>query len=217
MKEKVFYIVNLDKKRISILSLFLVGLLFSFFFLGVSIGKGNAMAKNRFESFPMEEKNEITQSQEDKSEEKEAVTFANKAPDEISGENAPPKESEIIDLEAPGENVSRQEALHQEKPAPNLQKKTPKKVESKVVTGQSVGNYTIQLAAFTTLADAEFYIKKIIKDNPNLRSKPYSKKSGKFFLVRLGASNDQNELKNLLKNLKIDDKIKNQALIVKNS
>ncbi|XDD50970.1 SPOR domain-containing protein [Leptospira sp. WS92.C1] len=39
MKEKIFYVINLDNKRILILSLFLLGLLFSFFFLGVSVGK----------------------------------------------------------------------------------------------------------------------------------------------------------------------------------
>lgn len=40
MKERVFYVINLDKQRIAVLSLFFTGLLFSFFFLGLSIGKG---------------------------------------------------------------------------------------------------------------------------------------------------------------------------------
>ncbi|APY25075.1 Sporulation and cell division repeat protein [Leptospira borgpetersenii str. 4E] len=31
MKEKIFYVINLDNKRILILSTFLIGLLFSFF------------------------------------------------------------------------------------------------------------------------------------------------------------------------------------------
>lgn len=39
MKEKIFYVINLDNKRILILSAFLIGLFFSFFFLGVSVGK----------------------------------------------------------------------------------------------------------------------------------------------------------------------------------
>ncbi len=42
MKERVFYVVNLDKQRIGILSLFLFALFFSFFFLGVSVGKGRS-------------------------------------------------------------------------------------------------------------------------------------------------------------------------------
>ncbi|TGL76437.1 SPOR domain-containing protein [Leptospira yasudae] len=42
MKEKIFYVINLDNKRILILSTFLIGLLFSFFFLGVSVGKKRA-------------------------------------------------------------------------------------------------------------------------------------------------------------------------------
>ncbi|AYV55297.1 SPOR domain-containing protein [Leptospira kmetyi] len=42
MKEKIFYVINLDNKRILILSIFLIGLLFSFFFLGVSVGKKRA-------------------------------------------------------------------------------------------------------------------------------------------------------------------------------
>jgi|GEM_PF-2197430 len=40
MKERVFYVINLDKQRIGVLSLFLFALFFSFFFLGVSVGKG---------------------------------------------------------------------------------------------------------------------------------------------------------------------------------
>ncbi|EMY78350.1 sporulation and cell division repeat protein [Leptospira weilii serovar Ranarum str. ICFT] len=42
MKEKIFYVINLDNKRILILSMFLIGLLCSFFFLGVSVGKKSA-------------------------------------------------------------------------------------------------------------------------------------------------------------------------------
>lgn len=42
MKEKIFYVINLDNKRILILSTFLIGLLFSFFLLGVSVGKKRA-------------------------------------------------------------------------------------------------------------------------------------------------------------------------------
>lgn len=41
MREKIFYVINLDKNRIGLLSLLLLGLLFSFFFLGVSVGRGN--------------------------------------------------------------------------------------------------------------------------------------------------------------------------------
>ncbi|TGL37636.1 SPOR domain-containing protein [Leptospira perdikensis] len=42
MKERVFYVINLDKQRIGVLSLFLFALFFSIFFLGVSVGKGKA-------------------------------------------------------------------------------------------------------------------------------------------------------------------------------
>ncbi|MCC5815518.1 MAG: SPOR domain-containing protein [Leptospira sp.] len=216
MKEKVFYIVNLDKKRISVLSLFLVGLLFSFFFLGVSVGKGNAIVQNRYDAFPQENKKVIEKPENSESTEDQTVTFSNKAPEILDSNKVSNEESEVVDLQTPGENVKRQENLHQDKPAPNLQKKSPKKqITASSNTGS--GSYTIQLAAFTSLSDAEFYIKRIIKDNPNLKSKPFSKKSGKFYLVRIGGSNDQDELKNLLKNLKIDEKIRNQALIVKNS
>ncbi|PKA24784.1 cell division protein, partial [Leptospira sp. mixed culture ATI2-C-A1] len=40
MKERVFYVINLDKQRIGVLSLFLFALFFSIFFLGVSVGRG---------------------------------------------------------------------------------------------------------------------------------------------------------------------------------
>ncbi|EOQ90416.1 sporulation and cell division repeat protein [Leptospira yanagawae serovar Saopaulo str. Sao Paulo = ATCC 700523] len=42
MKERVFYVINLDKQRIGVLSLFLFALFFSIFFLGVSVGKGKS-------------------------------------------------------------------------------------------------------------------------------------------------------------------------------
>lgn len=43
MKERVFYVINLDKQRIGVLSLFLFALFFSIFFLGVSVGKGRTI------------------------------------------------------------------------------------------------------------------------------------------------------------------------------
>jgi cell division septation protein DedD len=228
MREKIFYIVNLDKKRISILSLFLLGLLFSFFFLGVSVGKGNAMAKSQeIEQVPgdKEAKPEAAQNQVESSQNEETIQLANIAPaDKESGTDTnptsqpEPKESEVINLTTPEENIKRQEEIFSQKKAPPMLKKhTPKKVSNSDTTSSKLGIYTVQLVAFTSKTDADFYVKKILKENPNLKNKPFITHRGRFFLVRIGSSSQKAELRSLLSKLNIDEKIRSQALIVKNS
>ncbi|PJZ85772.1 SPOR domain-containing protein [Leptospira harrisiae] len=56
MKERVFYVINLDKQRIGVLSLFLFALFFSIFFLGVSVGRGK-----QEEAQTLQKKSELTQ------------------------------------------------------------------------------------------------------------------------------------------------------------
>ncbi|MCW7492807.1 SPOR domain-containing protein [Leptospira sp. 2 VSF19] len=56
MKERVFYVINLDKQRIGVLSLFLFALFFSIFFLGVSVGRGK-----QEEAQSLQKKSEETQ------------------------------------------------------------------------------------------------------------------------------------------------------------
>ncbi len=219
MKERVFYIVNLDRKRISILLLFLFGLLFSFFVLGVSVGKGTAMARiqkanlNTVSSSqtpsvsksilpsPSTQADEKTATNEVESSD---LTLANKAP-----------ESKVISLDAPPkleEDTKKTEELHEsEEPVKILRRHTPKKT---IVASDPGGMYTIQLAAFSTKQDAENLIRKILLNNPG--TKPFLKQSGKFYLVRIGASNDRNQLKKFLEGLKLDANIKKNAILVKN-
>ncbi|TGM48291.1 SPOR domain-containing protein [Leptospira biflexa] len=52
MKERVFYVINLDKQRIGVLSLFLFALFFSIFFLGVSVGKGKTEETQSLQKTP---------------------------------------------------------------------------------------------------------------------------------------------------------------------
>ncbi|MCZ8239040.1 MAG: SPOR domain-containing protein [Leptospiraceae bacterium] len=69
MREKIFYVINLDKNRIGLLSLLLLGLLFSFFFLGVSVGRGNTkIAKSQ-----MANENQISEASGEAKDEKDAT------------------------------------------------------------------------------------------------------------------------------------------------
>lgn len=225
MREKIFYIVNLDKKRISILSLFLLGLLFSFFFLGVSVGKGNAVATNQdINSIPRDQETKSAVAKIELSENEETAQLANIAPIEKEpnkGKNTltepETKEAEIINLTIPGENIKRQEEIFSQKKAPPIQRKSSPKKVKKPDTTTKLGLYTVQLIAFTSKADAEFYVKRILNENSTLKSKPFITHRGRFYLVRIGTSSHKAELRTLLSQLKIDEKIRSQALIVKNS
>lgn len=221
MKEKIFYVVNLDKKRISVLSLFLVGLISSFFFLGVSVGKGNRIAGNLQASDKNIADKEVASPSENSLSEKkedpkqEEVALSNISPHANNTEEEKKPEAEVIDLEKPGENVGRQENLYQNKPTPNLNKKTPKNGISSPTKSQ--GAYSVQLVAFNRKSDADLYLRKLSKDNARLSQKPFIVPRGKLFLVRIGKSNDKDELKKLLSKIKVDENIRKQAIIVKNS
>lgn len=265
MREKIFYVINLDKNRIGLLSLLLLGLLFSFFFLGVSVGRGNTKiaksqianenqiseasgeVKNEKEAYDpnaVPESNEtvanissnesklrkdslITDSalpsnpSQENGEPAEGIKLSNKAPNSLL---ATANNSTIVDLQSskseqnvPSENTKRQEMLHSQdsKSLSSLSKKTAKKSNT-LISGQT-GIYTIQVAAFTDKSVAETYAKKINLENPRLKVKAYVKKSGKNYLVRLGADNDKDQLRKLISILKLDSSIRKSAIIVKNS
>lgn len=226
MKEKIFYVVNLDQKRISILAVFFTGLLFSFFFLGVSVGKGRTLA-----NAPLPTEPEISQSlpttdpQPTEPKQEETVQLANRSPKSdtdllptpsIQGQDL--GKTEVIDLQAPSENTERQAQIFEKQtPPPVVSKKTARKPslsEDAMVRG---GLYTIQLVAFSQKSDADFFRKKLIQDNPKLKTKPFVKQKGSLYLVRIGQSDSKDDLKKILTSLKLEEKVRSQAMIVKNS
>ncbi|TGK22996.1 SPOR domain-containing protein [Leptospira stimsonii] len=158
MKEKIFYVINLDNKRILILSLFLLGLLFSFFFLGVSVGKKRG-GNSGEESLTLNDiKNQEVQSGIPFSEPGQIPTEGNKASatseippattsspsnskeqDSVTFKNIPPA-TEVVEFKKSGtspsssvekENKSAPETLSVKEPEGSRESKKIKKNEEK--------------------------------------------------------------------------------------
>ncbi|TGM23303.1 SPOR domain-containing protein [Leptospira meyeri] len=83
MKERVFYVINLDKQRIGVLSLFLFALFFSIFFLGVSVGRGK-----QEEAQSLQKKTEETQAKPELTESTIPAPVATNGTDANLGTNA---------------------------------------------------------------------------------------------------------------------------------
>jgi cell division septation protein DedD len=255
MREKIFYVINLDKKRIAYLTLFLAGLLSSFFFLGVSIGKTKSQQtaqanQNTPGTSPIQtvgsdklsdsdkntnlEDNPISQSGNTNENSPETASTEESGSGEIRLANrgtagsglASGAKKEIIRLDQketgsksiPGEDVNRQEEIYKEKPAPQIsQKSTPKSKTSDLDSRFSSGIYSIQLAAFSQKSQAESYQKKLSQENPKYKGLVFITKKGNYYLVRVGKSNQKEDLQKLLAKLKLSDSIRKGSIIVKNS
>lgn len=233
MKEKVFYVVNLDKKRITFLLMFLAGLLSSFFFLGVSVGKGNAMVQMHKANLPAPTTAEPTQPNPNPNnpsdttiafhstkENQGTYPFANKAPQSSEEPTKTEIPNELPTTKSFQENIEQVETYHESQPNPPkviTNKHTPKRETTIDSLQDQTGNFTIQIAAFSNKEDAEKLVRKILSDNPNLKVKPYIRQSGKYYTVRLGRSNNKIALKNLLDTIHLQPQLKKSAYIIKYS
>lgn len=106
MKERVFYVINLDKQRIGVLSLFLFALFFSIFFLGVSVGKGKSegtenLQKANLAALNSESNGTNLPSPESLSKKVEETTAANQQGTQVA--------SSLVQGTKPKESVSSQE------------------------------------------------------------------------------------------------------------
>lgn len=163
MKEKVFYVINLDNKRITLLSAFLIGLLFSFFFLGVSIGRKRGQVQ---EDLSLNSLNNSTTAQpaEPTQGQTQHIAINSSAPqngtreEEIKFRNLPPG-SEIVDLRSTVSPTKKEEVAKISADAPGEPHKEKKLVKrekdskkSEIVSRKSAhrneAGFYVQIAAF---------------------------------------------------------------------
>lgn len=231
MKEKIYYVVNLDSSRLFFLFTLLCVLLTSFFFLGVSIGRSKQaiavqMEKEK-ESLPKEEYSKIP--------EKEIASnslgdtnsnLTTPVVDDLALRNISSRESKIdpasekseqvVDLGSTEKNDTAFETNPPEKVSKTKKRKTVSKVSKKSVVSKSDGLYTIQVASFKNRDKAAEFLNKIQAENKGkFVYPPYIVTSSGNFQVRVGKSSDRKRVESLLSRLKLDPSLKKKASIVK--
>lgn len=123
MREKIFYVINLDKNRIGLLSLLLLGLLFSFFFLGVSVGRGNTKIAqgqitndNKLADATQENKNTEKSSEQNALSSEEGSTASNS---ENTSSNTNEKSESSLNPSSQEQSVQAPEEITLSNKAPN--------------------------------------------------------------------------------------------------
>lgn len=210
MKERTFYVINLDNKRIGIILTLLTVMLSSFFLLGMSVGKkkataqiaekpdGQEMVSERYELPGIEKKDDSVKITED--------MYAKPA------ETIPKKEAEVVDLNSAYQEKSRVSGNKITATFPGTDiapKKEPKKAALNKTKKAKIANpskepvagdtYTVQLGAFRHKKEAMALKKDLIESKKGL--KPYVQKEGALYCVRIGKSKDKKELKKIIARL----------------
>ena len=204
MKKKVFYIVNLDTKRILFLIIFLLATISSFFTLGLTLGKKSNLSLPKI---PQEPNIEVASDVLDSDpKETELEPNPNPAETQLPTENTEEK-VEIVVLK---ENPPPEQETPENIPTENTeeQKKT-KEIEE--IPEEIDNYYTIQLAAFKSKKSAEELKKSIERRN---KVKSYIVKNEKgYYLVRVGRERTKKRIERILRKLKT--KYKRNSIIKK--
>ncbi len=238
MKERVFYVVNLDKQRIGILSLFLFALFFSFFFLGVSVGKGRSengqMQQQALASTPEIVQAETKATAEEsiplpKSQNMEvpmadvatnsgiqgnATTQANitnpyYAESSTAKDEEEERKTQVVDLTKPIATLKKSETKHKEVAFRN---QSPVKVKKSINKEYSADEklYTVQLGAFGTRESAETLLGSL--NAQKLKLKSFIVYKNGYFVVQMGKSPNKSELQKAIAKLKPE--YKSKAMVV---
>ncbi|EMJ97247.1 SPOR domain-containing protein [Leptospira sp. WS58.C1] len=216
MKEKIFYVINLDNKRITLLSLFLVGLLFSFFFLGVSVGRKRGqvqddLALNSNRDVQSLSSSTVNQAMDESSTVKreEEVKFRNLPPGaevvDLRSEVSPAKKEEPskIEVEAPSSSHPEKRLVRKEKESKKLIHTSPRKA----AVHKSDNDFFVQVAAFKTKEKAD-------ELRSSLGGKSYVKKTKNgYFTVRMGNFPSKEDAERSMK--KLPGNLKENALVSK--
>ncbi|WP_061221167.1 SPOR domain-containing protein [Leptospira borgpetersenii] len=236
MKEKIFYVINLDNKRILILSTFLIGLLFSFFFLGVSVGKKRAgdsneesLALNEFknqkiqDSIPFSEPGqvegnasaeipEVNVNSPSNANSQESVTFKNIPP---AAEVVEFKKPEAVSTHVEKENRTALETLSVKEPSDSKKTKRNEGKKSKRISSKSSvesGVFSLQVAAFKEKEKADGLKKSISGKEKNTKAIVKKSRNG-YYTVRFGSASSKKEAESFVKLLPV--KLRSGAIVVK--
>ncbi|AVV50195.1 SPOR domain-containing protein [Leptospira santarosai] len=233
MKEKIFYVINLDNKRILILSAFLIGLFFSFFFLGVSVGKKRegisdegSLTLNETknlkiqDSIPFADPGRISSEGNNASAE---IPEANvnspsntNSQESVAFKNIPPatevvefKKPEAVSTHVEKENIETPKEPNDSKKTKRNEEKKSKQVFSKVA---SSGGFSLQIAAFREKEKADELKKSISGKEKNTKAIVKKSRNG-YYTVRFGSASSKKEAENLTKLLPV--KLRSGVIVVK--
>ncbi|ABJ79807.1 SPOR domain-containing protein [Leptospira borgpetersenii serovar Hardjo-bovis] len=233
MKEKIFYVINLDNKRILILSTFLIGLLFSFFFLGVSVGKKRAgdsneesLALNEFknqkiqDSIPFSEPGQVEGNASAEIPEVNVNSPSNaNSQESVIFKNIPPA-AEVVEFKKPETHVEKEnrtalETLSVKEPSDSKKTKRNEEKKSKRISSKSSvesGVFSLQVAAFKEKEKADGLKKSISGKEKNTKAIVKKSRNG-YYTVRFGSASSKKEAESFVKLLPV--KLRSGAIVVK--
>jgi cell division septation protein DedD len=219
LKERTFYTINLDVKRIAILVSILILLLVYSFMLGHTLGKKKAekeiALENSEASTPLSTEDEFSKSPPP---EKVSKRIPGNKPPEISkSEVAEPTTEESVETDIPE--------------TPEIPESKPKKKKDRILNREPKepreptpkrGNdsedepdlYSLQLGAFSSKEQALKFKENLLTENKRFKKlRPYIMKNGDLYTVRMGRSLQKEDMERERNNLGSD--FKKDVLIVK--
>jgi SPOR domain len=223
MKERTFYTINLDSRRIIIIGIIFALCMAYSFFLGRTLGKKQAIQslasttelpketveEAKSEKAPIKTEEEIAHAEESSNNKAEVIELGK--PSKTVAENPekepePKKETKPV---TPVANTSKPAAVIKKKPllatVPSA-KKTEEVVEK--------GFLTIQLGAFGSYEQAAKYREKVLNVNKSVtKYSPSILKKQELYVVQMARSMSREELEKIKKTL--DPSIQISAMIVK--
>ncbi len=217
MKERTFYVINLDNKRIGVILALLSIMLTSFFLLGMSVGKKKAMTQTeksegmelvseKYELPGLEKKEEIVKNEDPNSQkqtdhEKKAVEMV----------ELKPANSEKFKIN----NDKISASFPDSDSSPAITKKANIKKSKKIKMNESstisTEVFTVQLGAFRNKKEASTLKKELIRAKKGLN--PYIQKEGAYYCVRVGKSKDKKELKKII--ARLGQSFQSSAMIIR--
>ena len=218
LKERTFYTINLDVKRIAILVSILILLLVYSFMLGHTLGKKKAekeIAQDSIESVtPLSTEDEFSKTTPPEKVSKRIPN--NKTPEVVKSEVLESTE-ESVETEIPETpeipeskpKNKREKLLNREPKEPR--EPTPKKGND---SEDEPDLYSLQLGAFSSKEQALKFKENLLSENKRFKKlRPYIMRNGDLYTVRMGKSPQKEDMEKERNNLGAD--FKKDVLIVK--
>lgn len=204
MKERTFYTINLDLRRITILVSALILLVVYSFILGHTMGKKKAEKE-------LAEEAEISLLRErdlKKTKEPPAIRENEPVKPETKIETEPVQEFAEEEIpETPELPVGKPIRKKKEKPASNV-------IPEKKQETEEPDFYTLQLGAFSTKEQASRYKDELLNNHKKIkRLSPYLMKNGELYTVRMGKGLSKEDMETEKNKLSPD--IKKDVIIVR--
>jgi len=203
LKERTFYTINLDARRIAVIAMIILLLLVYAFILGHTIGKRSALR----ESKELAEKTETTK------------LLTNNRPTIKSDEESSLDALEEVNKQKPEVmNLNETEPVIEKTEVPvEKQEKTTKKKKQKKSNEEQRVYYTLQLGAFSSKEQAQKYVEKIISESRLSGGyyKPTVFQKGELHVVQVGKFASREEAESA--KLRLDPKIQSTTIIQKAS